>query len=63
LFISHDLKVVKALAHRVVVLRHGRVVEQGPAAEVLKRPREDYTRALIAAAFALEADESGVVET
>ena len=61
LFISHDLKVVKALAHRVVVLRHGRVVEQGPAAEVLKRPREDYTRALIAAAFALEADESGVV--
>ena len=63
LFISHDLKVVKALAHRVIVLRHGRVVEQGPAAEVLKRPREDYTRALIAAAFALEADESGVVAT
>ncbi len=62
LFISHDLKVVKAMAHRVVVLRHGRVVEQGPAADVLARPREDYTKALIAAAFALEADESGVVE-
>jgi microcin C transport system ATP-binding protein len=63
LFISHDLKVVKALAHRVVVLRHGRVVEQGPAAQVLKSPREEYTKALIAAAFALEADETGVVAT
>jgi microcin C transport system ATP-binding protein len=61
LFISHDLKVVKALAHRVVVLRQGHVVEQGPAAEVLAHPRADYTRALMAAAFALEADESGVV--
>jgi microcin C transport system ATP-binding protein len=61
LFISHDLKVVKALAHRVVVLRHGQVVEQGPAADVLAHPRADYTRALIAAAFALEADETGVV--
>jgi microcin C transport system ATP-binding protein len=63
LFISHDLKVVKAMAHRVVVLRHGKVVEQGPAAEILARPQADYTKALIAAAFALEADESGVVET
>ena len=52
---------VKALAHRVVVLRHGRVVEQGTAAQVLMHPQADYTRALIAAAFALEADESGVV--
>jgi len=63
LFISHDLKVVKAMAHRVVVLRNGRVVEQGPAADVLERPQHEYTRALIAAAFALEADESGVVAT
>src|SRR6202008_2357604 len=46
LFISHDLRVVRALAHRVVVLRHGRVVEEGPAAELLENPREDYTRAL-----------------
>jgi microcin C transport system ATP-binding protein len=61
LFISHDLKVVRALAHRIVVLRRGRVVEQGLAADILKRPREDYTRALMAAAFALEADETGVV--
>jgi microcin C transport system ATP-binding protein len=54
LFISHDLKVVRALAHRVVVLRHGRVVEQGSADDVFSSPREDYTRALMAAAFALE---------
>jgi microcin C transport system ATP-binding protein len=61
LFISHDLRVVRALAHRVVVLRRGQVVEQGPADEVFAHPRQDYTRALMAAAFALEADETGVV--
>ncbi len=61
LFISHDLKVVRALAHRLVVLRHGKVVEEGPAGEVLAQPRESYTRALMAAAFGLQADESGVV--
>ena len=54
LFISHDLKVVRALAHRVVVLRQGRVVEQGDAEMVFANPREDYTRALMAAAFTLE---------
>jgi len=62
LFISHDLRVVRALAHRIVVLRHGRVVEQGPAEDVLLRPQHDYTRALMAAAFTLDADDSGVVE-
>jgi len=62
LFISHDLKVVRALAHRIVVLRHGHVVEEGPAAELFANPRHDYTRALIAAAFTLEADETGVVD-
>jgi microcin C transport system ATP-binding protein len=61
LFISHDLRVVRALAHRIVVLRHGKVVEEGPAADVLARPRHDYTRALMAAAFTLDADERGVV--
>ncbi len=61
LFISHDLKVVRAMAHRIVVLRGGQVVEEGPAEEVIARPREDYTRALMAAAFSLEADESGIV--
>ncbi len=55
LFISHDLKVVRALAHRVVVLRHGRVVEEGDADVVFAHPREDYTRTLMTAAFALEA--------
>lgn len=55
LFISHDLKVVRALAHRVVVLRHGRVVEEGEADEVFAHPRQDYTRTLLTAAFALDA--------
>ncbi len=52
LFISHDLKVVRALAHRVIVLRGGQVVEQGDAASIFAAPREDYTKALMAAAFA-----------
>ena len=51
LFISHDLAVVRALAHRVVVLRAGRVVEEGPAAELFAAPRDSYTVALMAAAF------------
>ena len=55
LFISHDLKVVRALAHRVVVMRHGRVVEEGAAEDVFAHPREDYTKALMAAAFTLDA--------
>ncbi len=55
LFISHDLKVVRALAHRVVVLRHGKVVEAGDADAVFAAPREEYTRALMEAAFALHA--------
>jgi len=53
LFISHDLKVVRALAHQVVVLRGGQVVEQGDAASVFANPREEYTRALMRAAFEL----------
>ena len=63
LFISHDLKVVRAMAHRVIVLRHGRVVEEGPAEQIFAHPQQDYTRALMAAAFSLEADESGIVAT
>ena len=63
LFISHDLRVVRALAHRVVVLRQGVVVEEGPAGQIFDHPRHDYTRALMAAAFALEADETGVVQS
>ncbi|HEX4262547.1 MAG TPA: dipeptide ABC transporter ATP-binding protein [Acetobacteraceae bacterium] len=56
LFISHDLSVVRALAHRVVVLKEGVVVEQGDADQIFHAPREEYTRALLAAAFALEPD-------
>ena len=54
LFISHDLKVVRALAHRVVVMKDGKIVEQGDADAVFSRPREPYTRTLMEAAFALE---------
>ncbi|MCC6719379.1 MAG: ABC transporter ATP-binding protein [Acetobacteraceae bacterium] len=61
LFISHDLKVVRAMAHRVVVLRQGKVVEEGPAEQVFARPATAYTRALMAAAFDLDADETGAV--
>jgi len=61
LFISHDLKVVRALAHRIVVLRGGRIVEQGEADAVFARPREDYTKALMTAAFALQTPEDVAV--
>ncbi|CUX34837.1 putative oligopeptide transport protein (ABC superfamily, atp_bind) [Agrobacterium deltaense Zutra 3/1] len=55
LFISHDLKVVKALANDLIVMRHGKVVESGPAAEIFANPQQDYTKALLAAAFNIEA--------
>jgi len=61
LFISHDLRVVAALASRLVVMRNGKVVEEGPAADLFARPRSDYTRALLAAAFKLETAPEGVV--
>jgi microcin C transport system ATP-binding protein len=60
LFISHDLRVVRALADEVMVLKDGKVVERGPSAQIFEHPREPYTKALMAAAFALEATE-GVV--
>jgi microcin C transport system ATP-binding protein len=63
LFISHDLKVVRALANAIIVLRHGKVVEQGPARTVFTKPKTDYTKALLAAAFELEATRGGVVAT
>jgi microcin C transport system ATP-binding protein len=61
MFISHDLRVVAALASRLLVLRHGKVVEGGAAAELFKSPKSDYTRALFAAAFNLETAPEGVV--
>ena len=57
LFISHDLKVVRALANEIIVMRYGKVVEQGAATDVFAHPQSDYTRALFAAAFAMEASD------
>jgi microcin C transport system ATP-binding protein len=54
LFISHDLKVVRALSHRVLVMQNGQVVEEGEGEAIFARPQTDYTRALFAAAFNLE---------
>jgi microcin C transport system ATP-binding protein len=61
LFISHDLRVVAALASRLLVMRHGKVVEAGDAATLFKNPQTDYTRALFAAAFNLDTAPGGVV--
>ncbi len=61
LFISHDLRVVRAMSHDIVVLHGGKIVEQGPAEALFADPQHPYTRALLAAALDLEADESGVV--
>jgi len=62
LFISHDLKVVKALANDVIVMRFGKVVEQGPSAEIFSAPKDDYTKALMAAAFNIEAVPTPAVQ-
>jgi microcin C transport system ATP-binding protein len=62
LFISHDLKVVKALANDVIVMRFGKVVEQGPSAEIFRDPKDEYTRALMAAAFNIEAVPTSAVQ-
>ena len=61
LFISHDLKVVRALCHEVIVLRDGLVVETGPTEAIFERPETEYTQALLAAALDLKATETGAV--
>lgn len=53
-FISHDLKVVRALCNYVIVMRNGKAVEEGPADEIFTAPKADYTKALLAAAFDLK---------
>ena len=61
LFISHDLKVVRALSNHVVVMRGGKVVEEGPSRQIFENPQTDYTKALIAAAFDMATAPAGVV--
>jgi microcin C transport system ATP-binding protein len=63
MFISHDLRVVASLASHLIVMRNGKVVEEGPAAVLFKSPKSDYTRALFAAAFRNEAAGNGAVAT
>ena len=61
LFISHDLRVVRALSSHVIVMRNGRVVEEGTGKEIFEQPRQDYTKALLAAALNLETAPEGIV--
>jgi microcin C transport system ATP-binding protein len=61
LFISHDLKVVKALANHVIVMRAGKVMEEGPSEQIFRAPQNDYTRALMAAAFNMKAIATGAI--
>jgi len=61
LFISHDLKVVRALSNYVIVMRNGVVVEEGPAQEIFESPKTDYTKALLAAAFDMRAVNPGAL--
>ncbi|RUY98445.1 ABC transporter ATP-binding protein [Mesorhizobium sp. M7A.F.Ca.CA.001.12.2.1] len=61
LFISHDLKVIRALANDVIVMRNGRIVAAGPSQQIFENPQTDYTRALISAAFKIETAPVGIV--
>ena len=61
LFISHDLKVVRALCNYVIVMKNGKVVEEGPARDIFENPKEDYTKALLAAAFDIKVAHRGVL--
>jgi microcin C transport system ATP-binding protein len=61
LFISHDLKVVRALCNYVIVMKSGKVVEEGPARDVFERPQNDYTKALLAAAFDIKVAYKGAL--
>ena len=62
MFISHDLKVVKALANEVIVMRLGNVVEHGPAKQIFKNPKTEYTKALMAATFNIQSTKSKLIQ-
>jgi microcin C transport system ATP-binding protein len=61
LFISHDLKVVRALCNYVIVMRNGKVVEEGPARDIFENPRDESTKALLAAAFDIKVAYRGAL--
>ena len=63
LYISHDLRVVRALADEIIVMRNGKVVEQGLATSIFENPKESYTQALIKAAFEIEAVNGGEISS
>ncbi|HEY8128879.1 MAG TPA: ATP-binding cassette domain-containing protein, partial [Hyphomicrobium sp.] len=63
LFISHDLKVVRALCNYVIVMKNGKVVEEGPAREIFEHPKDDYTKALLAAAFDIKVEHRAALAT
>ena len=63
LFISHDLKVVRALCNYVIVMKNGKVVEEGPSREIFNHPKDDYTKALLAAAFDIKVTHRSVLAT
>jgi microcin C transport system ATP-binding protein len=61
LFISHDLKVVRALCNYVIVMKNGKVVEEGPARDIFEKPQDEYTKALLAAAFDIKVAYKGAL--
>lgn len=61
LFISHDLKVVRALCNYVIVMKNGKVVEEGPARDIFEKPQDEYTKALLAAAFEITVAYKGAL--
>ena len=63
LFISHDLKVVRALCNYVIVMKNGKVVEEGPARDIFEHPKDDYTKALLAAAFDIKVEHRAALAT
>jgi microcin C transport system ATP-binding protein len=63
LFISHDLKVVRALCNYVIVMKNGKVVEEGPARDIFEHPKDDYTKALLAAALDLKVEHRAALTT